>query len=96
MQIFLKTPAMRHMSMLLNQYEGKMSLLFRLATGEIQYPSYSGCPFVSFIYPFCHHLSTFISHMSCNDLIMEMLILIYACKTSSARKIIGIVYYWLL
>lgn len=98
MLIFLKTLVMRHMLILLSQYVGKMSLLFRLATGEIHHTLYIHFRhlFIHFIIIYHFHLSIFISHMSCNDLIMEMLILVYACKTSSARKIIGIIYYWLL
>jgi phosphoribosylpyrophosphate synthetase len=31
--------------------------------------------------------------MDCNNSIMEMLILAYACKTSSARNIVGVIPY---
>lgn len=40
-----------------------------------------------------HYTSNEVDTQSVNDSIMEMLIMCYACKTSSARKVIGVVPY---
>lgn len=42
---------------------------------------------------FCHYLCLIFTYRDVNNNIMELLIMAYACKTSSARSIVGVIPY---